>query len=167
MFEHFLDDISNLVINPFLECEEIVVCVESDLVATKVANEVKSDCTNLSHTDAQGELQFHDTCDSLNEVEYEAFVFPIDDVHELVDHSQFQFDIIDHEHANLYFHSEEEEEDASSFYMHYENGDSHFVFPNKVIESVDVLGEENENEIFSLPHDERNENQVYDRGEKF
>ena len=29
---------------------------------------------------AQGELQFHDACDSLNEVEYEEFVFPIDDV---------------------------------------------------------------------------------------
>ena len=42
--------------------------------------------------------------------------------------------------------------------MHYENGDSHFVLPIEVIESVDVLGKENENEIFSLPQEDVNEN---------
>lgn len=47
----------------------------------------------------------------------------------------------------------------SDFYMHYEDNDSSFVSPNKVIESVDVLGETKENESFSLPQEnERNEN---------
>ena len=158
MSKHFLDVFSSLVINLLLECEEVAVCVQSNLVEIDIANEVKSDFTGPSHMDAQGELQFHDTCDSVNEVEYEAFVFPIDDVHESVDDGHFQFDIRGSEHANSYFHSEKEEEDASSFYMHYENGDSYFVLPTKVIESVDVLGEANENESFSLPQDVENEN---------
>ena len=84
MSKHLLDGFSNLVINPLLECEEVAVYVQSNLVDNDIANEVKSDFINLSHMDAQGELQFHDACDSLNEVEYEAFMFPIDNVHGLV-----------------------------------------------------------------------------------
>ena len=87
MFENFLDGFSNLVINPLLEFEEVLVCVQSDLVATDIANEMKSYFIGPSHPDTQSELQFHDACDSLNEVEYEAFVFLIDDVHESIDDS--------------------------------------------------------------------------------
>ena len=42
--------------------------------------------------------------------------------------------------------------------MHCKDDDNSFVFPNKVIESVDVLGETKENEIFSLPQEDVNEN---------
>ena len=37
------------------------------------------------------------------------------------------------------------------FYVHYEEDESYFVFPNKVVESADVVGETNDSESFSLP----------------
>ena len=46
----------------------------------------------------------------------------------------------------------------SNFYMHYEDKDSSFVFPNEVVESADVLGETKENENVSLPQENVNEN---------
>ena len=50
--------------------------------------------------------------------------------------------------------------------MYYEDNESYFGFPYKVIEITDVFGKENENEGFSLPQEDVNENQVYDRGKK-
>ena len=44
--------------------------------------------------------------------------------------------------------------------MNYEDDDS-FVLPNEMIANVDMLGETNGNENFSLPQE--NENQVFDR----
>lgn len=54
----------------------------------------------------------------------------------------------------------------SNFYMHNEDDDS-FVLPNELIANVDVLGETNGNENFSLPQENVNENQVSDRGKEF
>ena len=48
--------------------------VQSDLGSTDIKNEDKSDFTFSSYLDAQGELQF-DSCNSLNEVEYQTFLF--------------------------------------------------------------------------------------------
>ena len=51
--------------------------------------------------------------------------------------------------------------------MHYEEDESYFVLPNELIQNVDMLGEANEKEIFSLPEEDVNENQVFERGKKF
>ena len=43
-------------------------------------------------------------------------------------------------------------------YMHYEDDDSSFVFPNELTESVDMLGKTKKNESFNLPQESVNEN---------
>ena len=51
--------------------------------------------------------------------------------------------------------------------MHYESDDDSSIFPNKVIESANVLDETKENENFSLPQEDVNENRVFDRSKSF
>lgn len=102
----------------------------------------------------------------MNEVEYQTFVFPIEGIHDSIssDQSYFQSDVSYYDHAISYFHSEQGVESLSDFYMHYEDDDSSFVLPNEVIESVDMLGETNKDESFSLPQEDVNKNKVYERG---
>ena len=133
----------------------------SDMIAKRQG----SDFTHPSHPDTQGELQIF-SCNSLNEVEYQIFVFLVEGVHDLVSDDQFQLDISSYDNIDSCFHSEQDEINVD-LYMHYEDNDNSFVLPNEVIESVDVLGETNENESFSLPQENVNENQVYDRGKEF
>ena len=48
----------------------------------------------------------------------------------------------------MHFHSEQDEESVSSFYMHYE---SDFVSPNLLMNNSDVFGEIVENNTYILP----------------
>ena len=66
-----------------LKCEEDAAYVQSDLWGTDVVNKEKSNSTCSSQLEAQGELQF-DSCNSLNEVEYQAFVFLVEGFHDSV-----------------------------------------------------------------------------------
>ena len=116
--------------------------------------------------EVQGELQ-SGWCNSFNEVEYQAFVFLVEGIHDLVNSDQFQLDFNCYDHVDSYFHSEQGVDSVSDFYMHYEDNDDGFVFPNEMIESVDMLDKTKKNENFSLPQEDVNENQVYDRGKKF
>ena len=100
----------------------------------------------------------------MNEVEYQNFVFPIEGVHDSVSDDQFHIDISRSDHVDSYFHSEQNEESNSSFYMHYEND---FISPNLLMRRSDICGETDVNESFSLPQENDNKNKVYDRGKKF
>ena len=153
----FHDDTCDLISNHLMECEENVVYVQSNLWSIDIASEEKLDFTFSSYPEAQGELQ-SDSCNSLNEVEYQAFVFLVEGTHDLVSGNQFQFDVSCYDHTESFFHSELDEESMFDFCMHYEDNDSSFVLPNELIKSVDVLGETIENENFSLPWENVNEN---------
>lgn len=50
--------------------------------------------------------------------------------------------------------------------MHYENDDSYFILPHELSKGVVGNGKTSESEIFSLPQENVNENQVYERGKK-
>ena len=119
-----------------------------------------------SYSDTQGELQNFDSCNSLDKREYRSFVFLVDSMHQSNVHESFQFHLYIQEHDNIHFHSENDDEIVFEFYMHYDN-DNNFIFPNKVIESADVLGETKENKNCSLPHDNVNDNQIFDKGKCF
>ena len=102
----------------------------------------------------------------MNGVEYQAFVFSVEGIHNSVSDDQFPFDVSCNDHTESFFHSEKDEESMSDFYMHYEDHDS-FVLPNELIANVDMFGETNGNENQNLPHEDVKENQVYDRGKSF
>ena len=50
--------------------------------------------------------------------------------------------------------------------MHYESEDVDSFLPSELIHDANLIGETNRKNISILPHDERNENQTYDRGKK-
>ena len=133
-----------------------------------VANEEKLEFPYSSYSEAAGELH-SDLCNLFNEVEYQAFVFPIEGIHHLIssDHFYFQSDVSYCDHVDSYFHSEEGVDSGSDFCMHYEDNDDGFVLPNELIEKVDMLGKAKKDESFSLPQENVNENKVYDRGKEF
>ena len=54
-----------------------------------------------------------------------------------------------------------------SLHIHYESNGDDFVFPIEEIEDVCQIGENDMNNISSLPHAHSNENQNYDRGKNF
>lgn len=54
-------------------------------------------------------------------------------------------------------------ESEASCYMHYESEGVDFVLPSELCHNVNLIGE-NSN---SLPHNERKENQIFDRAKKF
>ena len=72
----------------FEECEEVSTKNESELVNDMVASRQQSDFMYSSHPEAQGELQI-DSCNSLNEIEYQDFVFPVKGIHDSVNSDQF------------------------------------------------------------------------------
>lgn len=94
-------------------------------------------------------------------------MFQVKGIHHSISSDQFQFNVNCYGHADSYFHSEQGEESMFDFYMHCEDNNSSFFWPNELIESVDVLGKTNWNKNFSLPQENVNENQVYERGKKF
>ena len=101
----------------------------------------------------------------MNGVEYEVFVFLIS-VHESLLDFDSQFSLCSHEHADVFSHSEHEVEVSANLYMHYESEGSCFILPSDVIQDANLIGKI-EKDIFSLPHESANENQVYDRGKNF
>ena len=88
MRRKFHDDSCDLVSNHLFECEENVAYVQSNLWSIDIVNEEKSDFTCSSYSNKQGELQ-SDPCNSLNEVEYQTFLFLVEGVHESVSDDQF------------------------------------------------------------------------------
>lgn len=82
--EHFHDDSYTLIINPLFECQEVATLIKFDLVSNEIANEEESYFLCPSYLDAQGELQIHDVCDTLSQIVYKVFVFPIDSIHESI-----------------------------------------------------------------------------------
>lgn len=66
----------------------------------------------------------------------------------------------------MFSHSEHEVEVNADLYMHYENEERYFILPSDVIQDANLIGKI-EKDNFSLPQEDVNENQVYDRGKKF
>ena len=90
------------------------------------------------------------------------FIPEFDNMHISSTEDNYQFNPGIFEHVDPYFHSEQFVNQAPS--MHYESQDSYFVFPAQPIENFYLSGETKDHESFRLPHHERNENQVFDRG---
>lgn len=84
----FHDDSWDLVSNHLLEYEDNTMYVQFDLWSIVVTNKEESDFTFSSHPEVQGELQF-DSCNLLNGVEYQTFVFPVEEIHDSVSSDQF------------------------------------------------------------------------------
>lgn len=162
--QHFQSCFSELVTNQNFQCEEFLASDQFDVMSEMTTRRQGSDCIYLSHPDTQGELKF-DLRSSLNKVEYEYFVSPLDSMEPSYVYDDSQFDYI-HEHADIQFHSRKSEESMSSFDLHYESDDDSFILPNKVIRRSDVLGKIKETQIFRLPQVDVNENQFFDRGRK-
>ena len=93
-----------------------------------------------SQLDTQGELHFLDIYNLVNKVQYEYFVFPLDSMHFSYVHYDSQFDFCIQEHIDMHFHSEQDGESDSSFYMHCEN---YFISPNVLMKNSNVFGETN------------------------
>lgn len=150
-----------MVNNPlFEECEGVLPNDDYDLMSIRTTNEVKQ-------SDTQGVLQNFGTCNFLNKVENESFLFLVDNMHQSYVDDGFQIDSSLHgEHAGLYFHSEHDVEVNADLYMHYENKGVDFVLPSDLIQNANLIGETNTRDISYLPHESANENQIYDRGKK-
>jgi hypothetical protein len=163
---HFHDHSCDLGSNHLLEYEDNTTCIRSDVCCTKVASEKKSECPLFSSLEAQGELQSN-SCNSFNEVEYQAFVFPVQGIHDSIsgDQSHFQSNVNYYEHADPCFHSEQYDNQVPN--LHYESQDSYFVLPIELIENFCMTGKTDGNLFSNLPQESVNENQVYDRGKRF
>lgn len=118
----------------------------------RIARVEKLDFMYSSHPITQGVLQTFDTCNFLNEVKYEAFMFLVDSMHQSFVQDGLQFDDSLYEHANSFSHSEHDVEVNVVLYMHYENEGSYFVLPNELTKKVVYIGETNGSDVFILPH---------------
>ena len=163
--QHFQNSFSELVTNQFFQCEEFSVSNKSDVMSKIAAKRRVSDFTYPSHPDTQGELHFLGICNSLNEVEYQTFVFSIEGIHESVSDHQYQFNINSCDHVDLHYHSEQCEESSSGL-LHYENEGDGFDFPNDMNQRSNVLDKTKGSQSFSLPQRDISQNQVFDRGRK-
>ena len=119
--QHFQNEFSYLVTNQLVEeCEEVSVKDESDLVNDTTASRQQSDSKHSLQLETQGELQIFGFFNLVNDVDYEVFLFPIS-MHESSLDFDSQFCLCSHEHADVFSHSEHEDEMVFEFYMHYEN----------------------------------------------
>ena len=100
-------------------------------------------------------------------VEYDAFIFKVDSMHESLNEEEFQFQSDIFEHADPNFHNEQVVESKASFCMHYEGEGVDFIFPTGVFQDVNLIGKTDMNNISSLPPSHSNENQIYDIGKSF
>ena len=99
-------------------------------------------------------------------VDYEAFVFPIS-MHESLLDFDSQFSLYNYEHANMFSHNEHEVKGNYDICMHYENEGVNSIFPSSLFQNANMTGGIDGRDVFSLPHESVDENQVYDRGKKF
>lgn len=109
----------------------------------------------------QSELQFLDVSLSIDQIEYECFLFPLDSMPTYFDYSISQTSSSHRRYASLSFH-------CGNFVdidldMHHESdNDGSFVLPIEL--STDIFGETNEDKIYSLPLMDATENHFFDRG---
>jgi hypothetical protein len=105
----FYDDSYEVKNNQNFNCEYLLGgCEVISNFDDNVMYEYKSDFsfevqpTTFEEMQSQGMSNIYN---SFDEVEYKAFVFPFDDVHELVSKDQLHFDVAVHEHVDVSFHS--------------------------------------------------------------
>lgn len=105
--------------------------------------------------------------DSLHQFEYEILIFKFDSMNDSFNQEEFLLYSDIFEHVDSYVYSEHFVEMVPSLYIHYEHENVDFVLPSELIEDTNLIGETDESDILSLPHENQNGNQVYDRGKKF
>ena len=71
--------------NQLFDCEEFSVENKSDLVNDMIVSRQQSDFTYSSHPETQGELQVFATCNLVNDIDYEVFVFSNNMLESLLD----------------------------------------------------------------------------------
>lgn len=88
---------------------------------------------------------------------YQCFVFPLDNMHESFSTSIFQSNYEIQEHADPYFHNEQDVDRDSSFYMRCENEDVYSILPSELIQNAILIGETDRRDISNLPHESADE----------
>lgn len=164
--QHFQNKFSCLVTNQLFRCEEVLVKNKYDSMNDMTASRQQSDFAYSSIPDTQGELQNFDTFNFLNKVEYESFMFLVDSMHHSNVDDNFQNDSNLHEHADLFSHSDHDVEVNTDVCMHYENGESYFIFLSDLFQDANLIDETDRRDAFNLPPESADENQIYDRGKK-
>ena len=105
--------------------------------------------------------------DSFPQVEYDAFIFESDSMHELLNKEKFQFQSNMFECADRNFQNEQVVENEAGCYMHYGSEVVDSVLPSELIQNVDLIGEIDRRSNNSLPHASSYENHIYERGKQF
>lgn len=163
----FYDEYFNVMTNPLADFKEsfedpgLVLDSDVDDIC-----EYRSDCSFDSYPIIQKDTHFECMSGLFPQVEYEAFIFENDSMHEPLNEESFQFQSDMFKHADQYFHNELMVEDEVS-YMHYESKSDDFVLPCDLLYDDNMIGETDMSGNFSLPHESSDENYVYDRGKQF
>ena len=129
--------------------------------------EYKLECSFEYHPIMHKDTHFQGMCDPFPQVEYEAFTFENDSMHESFVREGFQFQSNIFEHADQNFHNEQVIENEAGCYMHYESGVVDLVLPSELIHDANLIGETNRIDVSILPHENLDENQIYVRGKNF
>ena len=156
---NFFDEVSNRMANMFADCKESLEDSDSRLVSDIDIDdmcEYKSDFSFVYHLVIHENTQFQGMCDLFSQVEYESFIFKVDNMHNSPNEQGYQFiyDIL--WHVDPLFHSDHYVGDVPS--MHYESQEIYFILSTELIENSDVFGETIEIGILSLPQEDVNEN---------
>ena len=105
----------------------------------------------------------HDINNFFYGVENEDFVFLLDNMHESISNDEFQFDVGIHKHADHNFHNEKVYKSEASFCEHYESEVVYSVLLSELFQNVYLTSKTDMDNKLILPHEERDENYVYDR----
>ena len=113
------------------------------------------------------DIQFEGMYDPFPRVEYDTFIFEVDSMQEMLNKEGLQFQSDSYMHADQNVYSEQAAESKDNCYMHYKSGDIYSVLLNAELQDVDMIGKTDRRRNFNLPHQEKDENYVYDRGKHF
>ena len=115
------------------------------------------------HKDAH----FQGMYDPFPQVEYEAFIFKNDIMHDSLNGESFQFESNSYKHSDQNFHDVQVVESESKFYMHCGSQGLDLVLLSGEIQDIYLIGEIDMSEIPSLSYAILDENHVDDRGKQF
>ena len=91
-------------------------------------------------------------------------MFLVNSMHPSYVDDNFHFDPSLYEHADVLSHSEHDVEVNANKCMHYENEGVNSILPRVLFQDANLIGGTDENENFSFPQENVNENNVYNKG---
>lgn len=157
----FYDGHSNTKTNLFVDCEEPFE--DYGLVLDYDIDEICEYHSNISfeyHPIMQKDTQFEGTSIPFPHVEYDAFIFEIDRMHDSLNEEIFQFESNTYKHVDQNFHDVQVVEIESNFCMHCESQGLVPILLNELFKKIDLIGKIDMNNVSSLPHACLDENQV-------